>query len=125
VVSVGRIFKRKGMMSGRKSKQRGKSFELAVAKYMGMKRAHFERHDLEGHPVITVECKKREKLPKSVKDWYAQAAAAPDKSAHECGKIPVLIMGELNQLTKDALVVLTLDDFRAILELTEDCNYPA
>ena len=107
-------------MSGRKSKNRGKSFELAVAKFMGMKRAHFEAHDLEGHDLITVECKKREKLPKSVKDWYAQAA-----NAAQCGKVPVLVMGELGQRTKDALVVLALDDFRAILELTEDTNYPA
>jgi len=105
-------------MSGRKSKQRGKSFELAVAKFLGMKRAHFQRHDLYGHNLITVECKKREKLPKGVTDWYAQAT-----NAAECGKAPVLVMGELNQPTKDALVVLTLSDFRAILEVAEeDCE---
>jgi len=115
VVNVGRIFERKGIMSGRKSKQRGKSFELAVAKYLGMKRAHFQRHDLEGHPLITVECKKREKLPKSVKDWYAQSV-----DAAEVGKIPVLVMGELGQHARDALVVLKLDDFECMMyELTE------
>ncbi len=97
-------------MSGRKSKQRGKSFELAVAKFLGMKRAHFEKYDLYGHPVITVECKKREKLPKSIKDWYSQAA-----DAAECGKVPVLVMGELGQRTGDALAVVTLADLDALL----------
>jgi len=97
-------------MSGRKSKQRGKSFELAVAKFLGMKRAHFQRHDLEGHRLITVECKKREKLPKSIKDWYTQAAAAAQP-----GKTPVLVMGELGQRTGDALAVLTLADLEALL----------
>jgi len=97
-------------MSGRKSKQRGKSFELAVAKYLGMKRAHFERHDLEGHAMITVECKKRERLPKSVKGWYAQAVAAT-----EAGKMPVLVMGELGGKTGDALAVLRLEDLEYLL----------
>ena len=97
-------------MSGRKSKQRGKSFELAVAKYLGMKRAHFQRHDLEGHRFITVECKKREKLPKSVKDWYTQAA-----NAAEYGKVPVLVMGELGQRTGDALAIMTLANLQALL----------
>jgi len=99
-------------MSGRKSKQRGKSFELAVAKFLGMKRAHFQRHDLYGHDLITVECKKREKLPKSIKDWYTQAVAAC-----EDGKLPVLVMGELQGKTKEALVVLKLEHFEEILWL--------
>lgn len=97
-------------MSGRKSKQRGKSFELAVAKYLGMKRAHFERHDLEGHPLITVECKKREKLPKIIKKWFLQAFMAC-----EAGKTPVLVIGELGQHTEDALVVLQLSDFQYLI----------
>jgi len=82
-----------------------------VAKYLGMKRAHFEKHDLHGHPLITVECKKREKLPKSVKGWYTQAA-----NAAECGKVPVLVMGELGQRTGDALALISLEDFRALME---------
>jgi len=97
-------------MSGRKSKQRGKSFELAVAKFLGMKRAHFQKYDLYGHPLITVECKKREKLPKSVKDWYAQSC-----DAVEPGKMPVLVMGELGQKTGEALVVVSLEDLEGML----------
>ena len=98
-------------MSGRKSKQRGKSFELAVAKYLGMKRAHFQKHDLYGHDLITVECKKREKLPKSVKDWFAQASEAA-----EHGKFPILVMGELGAAVYDSLVVLSLEDFGWIID---------
>ena len=84
-----------------------------------MEKAHYKAHDLEGHRFITVECKKREQLPKSVKGWYTQAANAPKQSAHECGKTPVLVMGELNQKTGNALVVLTLSDFKAILDEVE------
>jgi len=104
-------------MSGRKSKQRGKSFELAVAKYLGMKRAHFQRHDLDGHPFITVECKKREKLPKTIKRWFLQAFMAC-----ETGKRPILVMGELGGHTEDALVVVRLADFRHLMHDVMRCN---
>jgi len=98
-------------MSGRKSKRRGSSFEIAVAKYLGMKKAHYKRHDLEGHPLITVECKKREKLPKSIKKWFLQAF-----TACETGKIPVLVISELGKHTGDALTVLRLADFQYLIK---------
>jgi len=104
-------------VSGRKSKQRGKSFELNVADYLGMKKAHYKAHDLEGHPLITVECKKRERLPASIKGWCAQAAAAVEPK-----KVPVVVAGELYGLTKDALVILRLEDFKFLLRLADQCE---
>ena len=97
-------------MSGRKSKNRGKSFENAVADYLGFTRAHYKQHDLEGD-FITVECKKRGKLPKSITDWYAQAVAARRDNTY-----PIVVMGELNGKTKDALVLLSLEDFSDLLD---------
>jgi hypothetical protein len=93
------------------SKTRGRSFELAVAKYMGCQRAHYKAYDTEGHPVFTFECKKRKEHARTLIRWWLQT-----KNATEEGKLPALVMGEFNQLTKEALVVIRLKDLKKLLD---------
>ena len=47
-------------MSGSLSRNRGRQFEQAVARYMGGQRNHFESEDIR-HPVLSVECKHRQR----------------------------------------------------------------
>jgi len=95
---------------GRISRTRGKRIELAIARYMGMKRNHYEEEDLRGHPVISVEVKHREKHSRLLVRWFAQA-----ESAAEDGKTATLVLHEERQEYGDSYVVMRLRDLRAII----------
>ena len=94
---------------GKISKQRGKAIELAIAKYMGCKRNHFEPEDLQ-HPLLSIECKHRKELSKTIKKWMAQAEAAAGT-----GKIPCVVMHEERQEYKNSLVIMRLKDLKDII----------
>jgi len=61
-------------MSGRLSRNRGRQFEQAVARYMGGQRNHFESEDIR-HPVLSIECKHRKRHSRTLVKWMAQAEA--------------------------------------------------
>lgn len=95
---------------GKKSRQRGTRNELAVAKFWGMKRNHFEADDLTGHGLISVEAKMRKGDMKTVRQWVEQAkAAAPN------GKIPVVHFHALSQARTDDLIIMYATDLRDII----------
>lgn len=75
-------------------------------------RARFQKHDLEGHPKYTAECKLRAKFPAWLKRMWDQAKAA-------ClpGKIPILVIGESGCKKDEILVVMKFVD---LLELEQD-----
>lgn len=92
------------------SRERGKRYELQVAKYLETHRNHFEAEDVR-HPLLSVECKHRTNLPKSVTKWYKQAVAAA-----EPGKVPVVAMHEQYQLVEESLCVITLKDLKKLID---------
>lgn len=94
---------------GKISRTRGKNAELGVARYLGAKRQHFEKEDLE-HPVLSIQVKHRKQLPKSLVDWMSQA-----ESDAANGKIPCAVLHEERQRYEDSLVVLRLRDLKKIL----------
>lgn len=90
------------------SRVRGKMTELAIAKLLGAKRNHFEREDLS-HSILSIECKHREQLPRTITKWMNQAVlAAPP------GKLPTVVMHEAGRHHADDLVLMRLGD---LLEL--------
>ncbi len=96
-------------MSGRLSRNRGRQFEQAVARYMGGKRNHFESEDIR-HPVLSIECKHRKRHSATLVKWMAQAEAAA-----EDGKVPVLVMHEERQEYGNSYVVMRLKDLRDLV----------
>jgi hypothetical protein len=109
---------------GRLSRQRGKMFELQVARYLGGKREHFEAcdvvvlSDLRDPPLgLAIECKYRTKLPASIKKWYAQSVAAASASAKQTkgNRIPLVCMKERSQGASDALCVIRLEDLKTLI----------
>jgi hypothetical protein len=95
---------------GSKSRQRGKSNELATAKFWGMRRHHFEAEDLHGHPILSVECKTRQTAIKTLDHWVTQAAlAAPG------GKIPIVHFHVLGRDRTEDLVIIRATDLREII----------
>lgn len=96
---------------GKISRERGKRIELAIARYMGMQRSHFEAEDLHGHPLISIEVKHRESHPKTLVRQFAQAEAA----ASGTGKAPVLVLHESLQEYGNSYAVMRLKDLRDIV----------
>ena len=93
------------------SRQRGKATELAIAKLIGGKRAHFEKHDLD-HPLLAPEVKHRRQGLRTLEKWLAQAeAAAPAE------RIPCLIVHAERQAFEESLVVMRLDRLVKLLPL--------
>jgi len=97
------------------SRDRGKRFEQRVAKYLCVKRNHFEAEDV-GHWLLSIECKYRTTLPRSVLRWMEQAEKACD---YESGKHPVVVAGEYGKKVTDSLVIMRLKDLDVLLFLAE------
>lgn len=95
---------------GSKSRQRGKNHELACCRFWGMKRAHFEAHDLEGHPVLSVEAKSRQSDLKTVRTWIEQARAAAPKN-----RTPVVHFHVNGHRRGEDLVIMYANDLRDIV----------
>ena len=94
---------------GKISRTRGKNVELAVARYMGCRRNHFEREDLS-YPILSIEVKHRRAVAKMLVTAMAQAeAAAPD------GKVPVVVLHEERQPYAEAFAMMRLRDLREIV----------
>jgi len=89
--------------------QRGrwKAVELSVAKFWGMKRAHFEQHDTTGHPLITVEVKSRENRMVTISKFMAQAWAETP-----CSKVPVVQIHIVGDRFGDDLCIVRAKDLR-------------
>jgi pyruvate/2-oxoacid:ferredoxin oxidoreductase beta subunit len=99
---------------GSKSRQRGKSAELAVAKYWGCKRAHFEAHDLTGHRLLTIEVKCRSTNIKQIAKWMEQAEAAV-----EPGKTAIVQFHTLGEKYSEDIVFIRAKDFRELVGYAE------
>lgn len=95
---------------GSLSRQRGKRTELAVAKYWGCKRAHFESNDLHGHPCFTIEVKCRQEPIVSIRGWMHQAA-----QACEAGKAPMVQFHVLGDPISEDLVIMKAKDLRDLV----------
>lgn len=94
----------------RTSRQRGKSGELAIAKFWGMKRNHFEASDLKGHGLISIECKVRSKPIISILKWMAQAVAAAPQL-----KVPVVHFHALGDRHDNDLCIIRAKDLRDLI----------
>lgn len=91
-------------------RMRGKRAELAIAKYWGMKRNHFERSDLTGHPIVEIECKSRQKRIASVYGYMEQSVnACPDD------KVPMVQVHILGDAHDNDLCIMRAKDLRELL----------
>ena len=95
---------------GARARNRGKLGELGAARYWGCKRVHFEKHDLEGHPVLTIEVKSRQKPNKTVNKWIAQSIAAAQP-----GHIGVVHLHENGRNYKDDVVIIRAQDLQKLV----------
>lgn len=95
---------------GRISRTRGKQTELAVARYWGCRRAHFEAHDLTGHPILSIEVKCRQAGITTIEKWMSQAIAAA-----EDGRIPVVHYHVLGRDYGDDFIIIRAKDLRDIV----------
>lgn len=102
---------------GRLSRKRGVQVERQVARYWGMKRAHFEPHDLEDHPKVTVEVKGRTRPLKGISAWLEQAEAAA-----EPGKFGIVHYHEMGRKYEDDICILRAS---ALRQLIGDANATA
>lgn len=86
-----------------------KRMERKVAGDLGGKRVIEKGYNLEdvSHPIFSIECKTRKKLPASLESWYNQAKTNAPK-----GKIPVVVLHETGKRRKNDFVVLKYEDFR-------------
>lgn len=91
-------------------RMRGKRAELAIAKYWGMKRNHFERSDLTGHPIVEIECKSRQKRIASVYKYMGQCVAACPED-----KVPMVQLHILGDAHDDDLCFMRAKDLRDII----------
>lgn len=92
------------------SRDKGKRFELQIAKFFDTNRNHFESEDIR-HPVLSIECKHRNKLPKTIVKWYMQAQAACPTD-----RIPVVAMHESYQPVAESLVLISLSDLKKLID---------
>lgn len=92
------------------SRQRGVRGELAVAKYWGCRRAHFESNDLYGHPCFTFEVKSRQKPIATIAKWMAQAIAAAKGAT--AGAVVLHVLGERHD---DDIVMIRAADLRDLV----------
>jgi len=75
-----------------------------------MQRSHFEKEDLHGHPLISVEVKHRQRHSKTLVKQFAQAEAAGEPT-----KVPVLVLHESLQEYGNSYAVMRLKDLRDIV----------
>lgn len=91
-----------------------KDFEKRIALAIGGRRIGIlGKEDVE-HEYLSIEAKllKRDRFPKLLIDAYGQAKKnCPEE------KIPVLCMKPKNILDKNAFVILSLEDFRLIMNV--------
>lgn len=92
------------------SQQRGKKAEQKIAVFWGGRRLSFQAADIE-HAYFSIEAKCRSRLPQTILNWYQQARRAAPR-----GKIPMVVLHELNARYEDDLVVLRAGDLKALLE---------
>lgn len=96
-----------------------KQHERRIAKRLGGERVAVadRRSDADVlHPILSVECKHRKKLPQWLHDAVAQAAAA-----HE-DKIPVAVLHQLGQNSDRDLVVIPLVFFERIIQVYQSAR---
>jgi len=91
------------------SRTRGKNVELAIARYMGCKRNHFEAEDLQ-HPILSIEVKHRAAAPVLLRKAMAQAEAAAEQ-----GKIATVVLHEQGQEYGRSYAVMRLKDLRDLV----------
>ena len=107
---------------GHLSRNRGRAFELRIAKYLStdsnftVRRNHFEKSDLTGHPLFTFECKySSSPLSTKLEKFWKQAIEATEDN-----KSPALIIGKAHQQSSECMVILSLGDLKKIIEDYED-----
>lgn len=67
------------------------------------------------HPLLALEVKARKSLPAPWREWLGQAQAGAS-----AGKLPCLVIHELNRRYDDDLVVMTLADFEQLPGVVND-----
>jgi len=83
--------------------------ELAVAKYWGAARAHFEAYDTT-HPVLNIEVKCREKPPSvKLEQWLQQAEASCSD------RLPMVQYHIVGTPHDDDVVITRAKSFRELL----------
>ena len=93
-----------------------KSCERRIAELLGGRRVPVSGRtrgdcpDVE-HPILSIECKSRKKLPAWIEDAMKQAEA----SAKD-GRLPVVVLHQDRAPYAESLVVLRLEDFASRLK---------
>lgn len=84
--------------------------EQQAARFWGMKRAHFEPHDLHNHPLITVEVKGRTRPVKGIAKWLEQAEAAA-----EPGKAGIVHYHLMGRKYEDDICIIRASALRQLI----------
>lgn len=92
-----------------KNKARGKRFEKKIAERLGGRRIGLLGQEDVLHPIYSIECKSREKLPK----WFANFWKQTEDSCPD-DKVPLLVIHLHNQRHDDDWVVMKLSDFESL-----------
>jgi len=104
-IALGAISAGKKRMS-KKGRRRGKTLEKYVAKMFGGERLGLLNKEDVRLEHFSCECKERERLPVSIKKWYAQA------TKHAGERIPMVYMHELNRPHGEDLVIIRAEDIK-------------
>lgn len=97
----------------KKNRNRGKALEKFVAKLFGGERLGLLGSEDVRLSHFSVECKERERLPVSIKKWYAQATVHADE------RIPMVYMHELNRPHGEDLIIIRANDIKGYIMAKE------
>lgn len=104
-------------MASRKTlNRRWKAVELAVAKFWGAKRAHFEAFDTT-HPVLNIEVKCRERAPSvKLREWLQQAEdSGPRTAAGWSAKVPLVHLHIVGEQHDDDIIIMRATNLKYLL----------
>ena len=102
-----------------KNRRRGKNYERYIAQYLHGKRMGILGNEdvLLSNPPIAIECKEREKLPKAIKDWMAQAENNTPEDM-----LTMVCLHELNSSHEKDYVLMRLPVLKVFLTLLGGCK---
>jgi len=92
-----------------KNRDRGKRFEKKIAERLGGRRLGVLGGEDVLHPIYSIECKSREKLPKWFESFWKQTMDNCEEY-----KVPLLVIHLLNQRHDEDWVVMKLSDFEQL-----------
>ena len=103
----------------KKNRDRGKNDERYIAQYLHGKRVGIIGNEdvILKNPPIAIECKEREKLPKAIKDWMAQAEANTPEDM-----MAMVCLHELNSSHEKDYILIRLPVLKVLFTLIGGLN---